>query len=122
MIASRRAAVAGPTVAPQAIRREGDHSRCARCAAGMCAGSVLGWCLTGLRTWLAPRLTEPPHRATVEALEQERDRGLQLGERVEDAVAERGENPALGQEHALFDLRLVPGVVRARRQDYGAVV
>src|SRR5947199_9063617 len=30
MIASMRAAVAGPTVAPQAMRREGDHSRWAR--------------------------------------------------------------------------------------------
>ena len=44
------------------------------------------------------------------------------GERVEDAVAEHGENPAFGQQHTLFDLRLVPGMVRARRQDHGAVV
>src|SRR5204863_9207021 len=71
---------------------------------------------------LAPRLAEVAARAGVETLEQERDRRLQLGERVEDAVAERGQNPALGEQHTLFDLRLVPGVVRAGRQDDGAVV
>jgi hypothetical protein len=47
---------------------------------------------------------------------------VEVRERREDAIAEDGQDPPLGEEHALLHLGLVAGVMRARRQDGGAVV
>ena len=46
-----------------------------------------------------------------------RDRGVRLGEAEERAVAQRGEDPALGDQDAGLDLRLVPGLARPGRDD-----
>ena len=38
---TRRPITLAPCFSPQRIRRPGDHSRCARCAAGKCSGNVV---------------------------------------------------------------------------------
>ena len=61
-------------------------------------------------------------RARVEPLEQLGDRGVELVEAEEGAVAQAREHPALGDLHTDLDFRLVARLSRARRDDRAAVV
>ena len=52
--------------------------------------------------------TEPAHHARVERGQQRPDRRVELSDAEEAAVAQRGQDPALGQEHTRLDDRLIP--------------
>ena len=58
----------------------------------------------------------------VEPLEQLGDRGVELGQREEGALAQRGQDPALDQLHRHLDLGLVARAPDARREHRHAVV
>ena len=61
----------------------------------------------GLLEQLTPRPRELAERARVEPLEELRDRGVELGEREERAVAQRGQDPALDYLHPHLGLGLI---------------
>ena len=61
-------------------------------------------------------------RPGVEFRQQLRDRGIELGQAEERPMAQPGENPALDDLHAGFDLGLVLRLSRACRQDDRAVM
>src|SRR5205809_4121668 len=63
-----------------------------------------------------------PHRPRVEIREELGDPGVEGGEGEEGLVPEAGEDPPLRDLHGDFDLRLVPGLRRPRREDDRAVV
>jgi len=58
----------------------------------------------------------------VEPHQQLADGGVGLGQGEELAVAEGGQDPALGQQDSCLDLGLVLGLAAAGRQDDAAVV
>ena len=53
----------------------------------------------------------------VELLEQLRDRGVELVQAEEASVAQARQDPALREQHARLDFRLVPRLPRARGDD-----
>src|SRR5436309_13765533 len=63
-----------------------------------------------------------PHRPRVEIREELGDPGVEGGQGEEGLVPEAGEDPPLRDLHGDFDLRLVPGLRRPRREDDRAVV
>src|SRR5712691_755191 len=63
-----------------------------------------------------------PHRPGVEIRQELGDPRVEGGEGEEGLVTEAGEDPPLRDLHGDFDLRLVSGLRRERRQDDGAVV
>jgi hypothetical protein len=69
-----------------------------------------------------PRPVHLLERPGVDLLDTARDGGVDLGDRKEALPAEPGDDPALGQQHAGFDLGLVPGLVGAGRDDRHAVM
>src|SRR5262245_13388359 len=71
---------------------------------------------------IAPAPLVPAHRAVVEIVEQLRDVLVQLAEREARDVAKAREDPALSDEHACLDLRLVSRARRSRRQNRRRVV
>ena len=71
---------------------------------------------------LAPGDAELLHRARIERRQELADRRVQLGEVEEAAVAERREDPSLGQEHTRLRLRLIPWAATPRGHDRDPVV
>ena len=55
------------------------------------------------------------HRPVVQLVEQDADRGVECIELEEGLVAKTRENPALGDEYAIFGLQLYPEVSSAAR-------
>ena len=74
-----------------------------------------------VRTELA-RAVHLLERSGVDHRDALADRDVRLGERGEPAVAQPGDDPALGQQHPRFDLGLVAGLVGPRRDDGDPVV
>lgn len=62
--------------------------------------------------------TEP----RVERDQQLPDRGVQLGDTEEAAVAQGGQDPPLGHQHIGLDNGLIPRLARAGGYDRGAIV
>jgi hypothetical protein len=71
---------------------------------------------------VAAALTVRPHRAVVEIVEELGDPLVQRADCEEGLVSEPGEDPALDDQHARFDLGLVPRTGGSRRQDCCPVV
>ena len=72
---------------------------------------------------LAAGDAEPAQGLALVELDQEfGDGGVDLGQAVEEPVAQPAQQPALDDEHGLLDLGLVARVSRPRRQDGGAVM
>src|SRR3989454_7402094 len=66
--------------------------------------------------------TELAHQAGIEAVDQDADRDVQLGEREETPIAQPRQNPSLNDENRRLDLGLVARLARPRRHDGGAVM
>ena len=60
--------------------------------------------------------------AFVELRHEFAERGVDVGETVEDPSPKPAEQPALDDQHGLLDLRLVARLSRPRRQDGGSVM
>ena len=71
---------------------------------------------------LSARALQLAHLPAVELLEEFMNRDIDLRDRVERAVAQRGDDPPLDDEDSRFDLRLVPRLTGSRRDHAGAVV
>lgn len=80
-----------------------------------------GWTIERLERILAAA-GEFPERPAIEILQEFGDGSIEFGQTEEAPVAQAGEDPALDDLHADFDLGLVLRTIGARRQDHGAVV
>ena len=71
---------------------------------------------------IAPRGVHMAHDAGIELMKERDDGFVQLGQMMEGAVAQSGEDPSLGDQYCTFDFRLVARFFYAGGNDTGAVM